>query len=217
MSIRNERKGSGIPAGVITRMPLYFRYLSRVAKEQEKISSQDLGKALDLTAAQIRSDLSYFGSFGQHGYGYRVDELRNEIAKILGVDELYELILVGAGNLGRAIVSYPNFQSRGFAFKAAFDISAEVVGQNLDEIIIHHISELTQYLQENRVHIAVLTTPADVSQEICDELVASGVKAICNFSPLHLNVPDGVIVEHTHLADSLLKISFKLAQSETSS
>src|SRR5690554_6206749 len=114
MTVRNQRKMAGIPRGVISRLPVYYRYLSGLSQAQEKISSAELGKALSMTAAQIRSDLSYFGSFGLHGYGYRVDQLKQAIAEILGLDRTYQLVLVGAGNLGRALATYRNFRHRGF-------------------------------------------------------------------------------------------------------
>lgn len=212
MSIRNQRRKEGIPRGVISRLPKYHRYLSELSQEVEKISSAELGKALNMTAAQIRSDLSYFGSFGLQGYGYRVDELKKHIESILGLDREYHLVLIGAGNLGRALVSYANFRRRGFFIKAIFDADPEVIGGEAAGMQIQSIDTLEDYISKNQCDIAVMTTPKDVSQAICDRLVKLGVKAIWNFSPIHLRVPDDVIVEHIHLTDSLLQLSFQLSQ-----
>jgi redox-sensing transcriptional repressor len=210
MTVRNRRKMAGIPRGVISRLPVYYRYLSGLSQAHEKISSAELGKALNMTAAQIRSDLSYFGSFGLHGYGYRVDELRQRIAEILGLDREYRLVLIGAGNLGRALASYQNFRRRGFVISAIFDSDPQIIGEELGGVKIRSIDGLEKYLKSNPCDIAVICTPRDVSQGICDRLVAAGVKAIWNFSPIHLQVPDDVVVEHIHLTDSLLHLSFHL-------
>jgi len=212
MTVRNKRKMVGIPRGVISRLPVYYRYLSGLSQAQEKISSAELGKALNMTAAQIRSDLSYFGSFGLHGYGYRVDQLKQAIAEILGMDRTYHMILIGAGNLGRALASYRNFRLRGFIIGAIFDNDPAIIGQELSGIPIKSIDDLEDYLHANTCDIAVICTPREVSQAICDRLVAAGVKAIWNFSPIHLRVPDDVVVEHMHLTDSLLQLSFQLRQ-----
>lgn len=212
MTVRNRRKMVGIPRGVISRLPVYYRYLSGLSQAQEKISSAELGKALNMTAAQIRSDLSYFGSFGLHGYGYRVNELKQHIAEILGLDRAYQLVLIGAGNLGRALASYKNFRLRGFIINAIFDSDPQVIGEELAGVQIQAIDNLEDYLQENACDIAVICTPREASQAVCDRLVSAGVKAIWNFSPIHLHVPDDVIVEHIHLTDSLLQLSFQLRQ-----
>lgn len=211
MSVRNDKRERGIPSGVIGRLPIYYRFISDMSADQEKISSSELGKALNMTAAQIRSDFSYFGSFGLHGYGYRIDELKSNIEQILGLDQEHQLILIGAGNLGRAIASYKNFGRRGFKINAIFDANPELEGQFLADCIINPIEQLEEYLGENECNIAILATPKDASQVLSDRLVKAGVTAIWNFSPVHLKVPDHVIVQHTHLTDSLLRISFKLA------
>lgn len=211
MSIRNQKTRKGIPRGVISRLPIYYRYLCELSQAQEKISSSELGKSLNMTAAQIRSDLSYFGSFGLHGYGYRVDELKQHIEEILGLNRRHDLILIGAGNLGRAIASYQNFRRRGFYINAIFDVRPELIGESIADCVVQSVDKLEEYLGEHHCDIAILTTPREASQLICDRLVKCGVKAIWNFSPVHLTVPDDVVVEHIHLTDSLLQLSFKLA------
>lgn len=214
MPVRDGNK-MGIPKGVINRLPLYYRYLAELARQEvEKVSSSELGEALGLTAAQIRSDLSYFGSFGQHGYGYRVDELYNQISSILGLDRAYNLILIGAGNLGKAIASYQNFRNRGFEIKAIFDNDPLLEGKYLSGCIIQPIDKLTEYLANNPVDIAVITTPREVAQDVCNQVIAGGVKAIWNFAPVRLQVPEGVVLEHIHLTNSLLRLSFKMKHSD---
>lgn len=213
MTTRNKKIRAGIPQGVISRLPIYYRSLSELMRRDVgRVSSSQLGSALDLTAAQIRSDLSYFGSFGQHGYGYRVEELLQHISHILGLDANYTMVLIGAGNLGRAIASYGNFRNRGFSLHAIFDNNPHLEGNFLADCIIQPISKLEEFLEVNPTDIAILTTPRAASQEICDRLVSCGIKGIWNFSPLHLQVPDNVVVEHIHLTDSLLKLSFKLQE-----
>lgn len=211
MSSRERKKDKGIPAGVVTRLPIYLRYLTALRDQGvNRVSSAQLGAALNFTAAQIRSDLSYFGSFGQQGYGYDVSELLHHVSRILGLDRTYAMVLVGAGNLGKALASYENFRKRGFEIRAIFDIDEHLVGNYHACCIIQHVDNLENYLQENPTDIGIIATPGDVSQDICDTLVKNGVRSIWNFSPIHLQVPDDVLVEHMHLTDSLLRLSFRL-------
>lgn len=211
MSSRERRKDGGIPSGVVTRLPIYWRYLTELRDQGVgRVSSAQLGEALNFTAAQIRSDLSYFGSFGQQGYGYDVNELLKHISRILGLNRTYAMVLVGAGNLGKALASYENFRKRGFEIRAIFDVDELLVGNYHACCIIQPVEQLESYLQENPTDIGIIATLKDVSQEICDILVQNGVPCIWNFSPVHLQVPDDVIVEHIHLTDSLLRLSFRL-------
>ena len=173
-----------------------------------------MGEALNFTAAQIRSDLSYFGSFGQQGYGYDVNELLHHVSRILGLDRTYAMVLVGAGNLGKALASYENFRKRGFEIRAIFDIDEHLVGNYHACCIIQHVDNLENYLKEHPTDIGIIATPGDVSQSICDILVRCGVRSIWNFSPVHLHVPEDVIIEHMHLTDSLFRLSFRLNERE---
>lgn len=214
MTVRDSSK-TGIPKGVINRLPLYYRYLAELRKQEvEKVSSSELGEALGLTAAQIRSDLSYFGSFGQHGYGYRVDQLYLQISNILGLDRPYNLLLIGAGNLGRAIASYQNIRNRGFEIKAIFDNDPLLEGKFLSGCIIQPIDKLKEYLSLNKVDIGIITTPREVAQDVCNQMVAGGVKAIWNFAPIRLQVPEDVLLEHIHFTNSLLRLSFKMKHAD---
>ncbi len=211
MSTREKKKAAGIPDGVIGRLPVYYRYLTELTENDiQRISSAQLGEALGITAAQIRSDFSYFGSFGQQGYGYKVDQLLEQIKAILGLNRAYHMVLLGAGNLGRAVASYGNFRNRGFDIRAIFDSNPLLEGNYLAGCIIQPVSRLEHYLSTNKVDIGVLATPREVSQEMCDRLVAQGVKGIWNFSPLRLQAPEDVVIEHMHLTESLLRLSFRL-------
>lgn len=211
MSSRDKKKRTTIPAGVIGRLPTYYRYLLRLqSRSAAKVSSAQLGEALGMTAAQVRSDFSYFGSFGQQGYGYRVDDLLEQIHVILGLDRGYQTILLGAGNLGRAVASYDPFRKLGFEIQAIFDSSSLLEGSYLAGCIIQPISYLETYLNSRSVDIGFLTTPAEASQELCDVLVKYGVRGIWNFSPARLKVPEGTVVENVHFTDSLLKLSFRI-------
>lgn len=209
---RSERKAAAIPEAVMKRLPVYQRYLNEmVRQEYERISSQELAAKIGITASQLRQDLSYFGSFGQQGYGYHTGELLTQVNKILGLDRIKEVVLVGAGHLGRALLSYTNFAERGFIFKAAFDIQA-APGEKVAGIPVLPATVLSDFLAETPVEIGVITTPAGVAQEIAATLVRGGVKGIWNFAPIALDVPPTVVVEHVHISESLLVLSFKLEQ-----
>ncbi|MGE5581256.1 MAG: redox-sensing transcriptional repressor Rex [Bacillota bacterium] len=210
----NEGSGSKqIPEAVIKRLPVYHRYLAELGKlEVERISSPELAAKMGITASQLRQDLSWFGSFGQQGYGYRVKELLQEFKRILGLNQELNLVLVGAGNLGRAIASYTNFRERGFRIRAIFDTKESLIGEEIGTVKIRPLSELQNYLEKQKIEIGVITTPASAAQEIADLLVSGGVKGIWNFAPLKLRVPEGVVVEHVHISESLLILSFKLRQ-----
>ncbi|NLJ81378.1 MAG: redox-sensing transcriptional repressor Rex [Firmicutes bacterium] len=200
-----------IPKGVVARLPIYFRHLTELQKlGTERLSSAQLGEDLDLTAAQIRSDLSYFGSFGQQGYGYNVSELLKQVQNIIGLDRTYSMVLVGAGNLGKAIGGYEAFREKGFQIKAIFDVDPLLIGNYHTGVIIKPFSELPDYLQKNKTDIGIIATPKEASQEVCQVLAAGGVSSIWNFSPAQLTVPDGVLIEHIHLTDSLLRLVFRI-------
>jgi redox-sensing transcriptional repressor len=207
------RKHKGIPEAVIMRLPIYHRYLSQLAKgEIQRISSPELAAKIGITASQLRQDLSWFGSFGQQGYGYRVNELLYEVSKILGLETMVSMILVGAGHLGRAIASYPSFDAKGFHIEAIFDNNPLVFGDVIEGKVILSVKDLEEYLAHHLVNIGVISTPAVAAQEIADTLVNGGVKGIWNFAPVSLKVPDNVAVEHVHISESLMMLSFKMRQ-----
>jgi redox-sensing transcriptional repressor len=202
-----------IPEAVIMRLPIYHRYLSQLTKEEvERISSPELAAKIGITASQLRQDLSWFGSFGQQGYGYRVNELLYEISKILGLETQAAMVMVGAGNLGRAIASYPNFNEKGFHIQAIFDNNPQVIGDVIEGKTIQPTDDLESYLVKNTVNIGVITTPATAAQAVADIFIRCGVKGIWNFAPVRLKVPEGVVVEHVHISESLMMLSFKMRQ-----
>ncbi|MDD4263360.1 MAG: redox-sensing transcriptional repressor Rex [Firmicutes bacterium] len=211
-----KNDGKQIPQRVVSRLAMYFRVLTQLdASGIERISSRELGEMMSISPSQIRQDLSYFGEFGQQGYGYKVRFLHEEISKILGLKEKHSMILIGVGNLGRAIASYTNFRNRGFYLVAAFDVREEIIGKRFSDLIIKPMDELAQYLDENHVDIGILTVPASQAQEIADCLVEKDIKGIWNFAPVKLVVPEDVVVEHVHISDSLYSLSFRLREQDS--
>lgn len=176
----------------------------------ERISSQDLSKLMNVTASQIRQDFNNFGGFGQQGYGYNVEYLYNEIGKILGLDQKHNFIIIGAGNLGRALGNYMNFERRGFLFKGMFDMNPDLIGMDVRGVTVMHTDELEKFIRENEIDIAVLTIPKTGAVAVAEKLVQYGIKAIWNFAHVDLEVPAGIQVENVHLSDSLMKLSYNL-------
>ena len=200
-----------ISQAVIGRLPRYLRYLGDLRDEGvERISSQELSGLMKVTASQIRQDFNNFGGFGQQGYGYNVEYLYEEISKILGLDQKHHFVIIGAGNLGRALGNYLNFERRGFIFKGMFDNNADLVGESVRGVKIMPMEELEKFLQENSIDIAVLTIPKTSAVDIVDVLVKNGIRAIWNFAHVDLNVPEGILVENVHLSDSLMKLSYNI-------
>lgn len=200
-----------ISPAVIKRLPRYYRYLGDLLKSGiDRISSKELSERMQVTASQIRQDLNNFGGFGQQGYGYNVEYLYNEIAKILGLDKDYNLIIVGAGNLGTAITNYTDFAKRGFYVKQVFDIKPELIGKKIGDIEILGMDSLPDYIENNQVDIAAITVPKEMATETAAKLVKCGIKAIWNFAPVDLRLPKDVIVETIHLSDTLMRLSYSL-------
>lgn len=200
-----------ISQAVIGRLPRYFRYLGELKdKGVERISSQDLSELMKVTASQIRQDFNNFGGFGQQGYGYNVEYLYNEIGKILGLDRQHNFIIIGAGNLGRALGNYMNFEKRGFIFRGMFDTDRQLVGKEVRGVKVMPMEELEQFICENDIDIAVLTIPKEEAVSVAERLVGTKVRAIWNFAHVDLNVPSGIQVENVHLSDSLMKLSYNI-------
>lgn len=200
-----------ISQAVIGRLPRYFRYLGELKDEGvERISSQELSELMKVTASQIRQDFNNFGGFGQQGYGYNVEYLYEEIGKILGLDKKHNFVIIGAGNLGRALGNYMNFERRGFIFRGIFDKDKTLVGQDVRGVKVRDMKELEDFVRDNDIDIAVLTVPKNSAVEIADILVQNGIRAIWNFAHVDLNVPKGVQVENVHLSDSLMKLSYNI-------
>ncbi len=203
----------GISQAVIGRLPRYFRYLGELRDDGvERISSQDLSELMKVTASQIRQDFNNFGGFGQQGYGYNVEYLYREIGKILGLDQTHNFIIVGSGNLGRALGNYLNFERRGFHLKGMFDQNPAVIGSEVRGVRIMPMEEMESFVKENDIDIAVLTLPKTSAVGVADRLANIGIKAIWNFAHVDLNLPDGIQVENVHLSDSLMKLSDNLTR-----
>ena len=202
-----------ISKAVIKRLPRYYRYLGELLEDYvERISSNDLSKKMRVTASQIRQDLNNFGGFGQQGYGYNVKYLYTEIGKILGLDTVHPMVIVGAGNLGQALANYVEFEKRGFKLVGIFDVNPVLEGIAVRGIEIQMISDLPFFLKENNVEIAILTLPKNKAIDMADILIENGIKAIWNFAHVDLDTPDGVIVENVHLSESLMTLSYNLSQ-----
>lgn len=202
-----------ISQAVIRRLPRYYRYLGELLENGvERISSNDLSKRMKVTASQIRQDLNNFGGFGQQGYGYNVKYLYSEIAKILGLDEDHNIIIVGAGNLGQALANYQAFESRGFILKGIFDVNPTLKGVTIRGVEIRMMDELKEFIRENNVEIAVLTIPKVKAIEVANVLVDNGVQAIWNFAHTDLNLPRHIIVENVHLSESLMRLSYNISR-----
>ncbi|MDD7740291.1 MAG: redox-sensing transcriptional repressor Rex [Fusicatenibacter sp.] len=207
----------GISRAVIKRLPRYYRYLGELLQDGvERISSSELSDRMKVTASQIRQDLNNFGGFGQQGYGYNVRYLYTEIGKILGLDRIHNMIIVGAGNLGQALANYSAFERSGFKTVGIFDVNPVLKGVTVRGIEIRMVDELPEFIRENNVEIAALTLPKSRAVEMATVLVDNGVKAIWNFAhtDLNLTLPDDIIVENVHLSESLMRLSYNLTRYE---
>jgi len=206
----NENE-KNVPAVVVKRLPRYYRYLSELlANGVKRISSGELSGLMNVTASQIRQDFNYFGGFGQQGYGYNVEHLHKTIGEILGLDKGNSAIIIGIGNLGRAIANHDPFEKRGFKIAALFDIDEKIIGSKINGKTVYHTDELEKYLAENKTDIAILTVPVETTQSVADRLIASGVQGLLNFSDTEIKTEKGVSVENVHLSDALMRISYRL-------
>ncbi len=206
-----KASGNKISMAVIRRLPKYHRYLRELlAKDINRISSKELSEIIGFTASQIRQDFNNFGGFGQQGYGYNVEDLYTEISKILGVDGSYNSVLIGAGHLGQALAKYEGFSDYGFNLVGIFDIDTEIIGTKIQSVEVMPMDNMVEFVSENDVDIAYMCVNASSAQEITDMLVGAGVRAIWNFAPVDLDVPEHVSVENVHLIDHLMTLSYFL-------
>jgi len=208
------KDGSVIPKVVIERLPRYYRYFDWLEDQMEKISSKKLGELMGSSASQVRLDLSYFGDFGQQGYGYNVSKLKKELARILGIDRETHFIIVGAGNVGKALVRYNAFKDAGFKLMGVFDVKPSLIGQRINGVEIYHIDEVKDFVPRENIEIAVLAVPKEAANDVAKLLVKSGVKGILNFAPLDLDLPSDFPVENIHIIDKLLALSFIVKHKE---
>ena len=207
-------KKQNVSDAVIRRLPRYYRYLDDLhLKGNVRISSSVLGEKMGITASQIRQDLSCFGEFGQQGYGYNVDELRGEIGRILGVDQSHRIIVVGVGNLGRALIQNFRFNDTGFLLEAAFDVSPALVGTDIAGVPVLDTTELERFVPEHKPDVAVLTVPRAAAQQMADRLIGLGVRGFWNFTNVELSSQaENVRFEDVHFADSLLTLSYRITK-----
>ena len=204
----------GVSIQVIRRLPRYYRYLSELeAQDVEKISSTKLASVMSSTASQIRQDLNCFGGFGQQGYGYSVAGLREEIGKILGLDRPHNTILIGAGNLGRAIATHLNFEQLGFKLTAIFEKDERLIGTTLRGITVLPDEAIEQYIKENKIDTAILTMPKEAVENLIDKLYHCGIRSYWNFSHFDISKKyEDVVVENVHLSDSLMTLRYMMSQ-----
>jgi redox-sensing transcriptional repressor len=201
-----------IPNPAVRRLSLYLRQLEAFKrKDRRTVSSKQLGESLNLTDAQVRKDLAYFGQFGHPGIGYRVDELIAKVKQILGTDKTWNVLLVGAGNLGRALMAYRGFDAKGFRLVAVFDNDPTKVGKKQANFTIQPLSELADTIRRQNIRLAILAVPADPAQPVADQLVVAGIKGLLNFAPVSLNVPSDIALNAVDLAVQLEQISFQVS------
>lgn len=200
-----------IPNPAVKRLSLYLRQLEAFKrKDRRTISSKQLGESLNLTDAQVRKDLAYFGQFGHPGIGYRVDDLIAQVKRILGTDKVWNVLLVGAGNLGRALMAYKGFNAKGFRLTHVFDANPQVAGKRLGPFTIQPMGELAETIQKNNVRLAMIAIPADNAQAVVDQLVAAGIRGILNFAPTSVTVPPHIALNAVDLSVQLEQLSFQV-------
>jgi redox-sensing transcriptional repressor len=206
-----------ISGEVIKRLPRYYRYLGElIANQVHRISSKELSIKMGVTASQIRQDLNCFGGFGQQGYGYNVQALYRAIGEILGLYDGHKMIIIGAGYLGHALANYKSFQKRGFELIGLFDISPDVVGTTINGHQVFSMEQLDEFVSENKPDIAILAVPKAAASQVAEKLVSLGIKGMMNFCYTDIKVPEGVCVENVHLSDTLMTLSYKIAEQNAS-
>lgn len=205
-----------ISKATIDRLPLYFRTL-RLSQEEgiDIISSEELGRRLGITPEQIRKDLASFGQFGKKGVGYFVNELKRNVGEILGLDNHWNVAVIGIGHLGAALANYQNFLSMGFHMVALFDADDAVIGQTINHIKVDSIHNLEKVVKERDIHIGIIAVPAAFAQGVADKLVASGVKGIWNFAPIKMKVPPSMHIVNEDLSVGLSRLSYHLTRKKT--
>lgn len=205
-----NNKHRNVSNSVIKRLPRYYRFLGDLhSKGMNRISSKELSKRMGLTASQIRQDLNCFGEFGQQGYGYNIELLQSEIAKILGLNNIKRAILIGAGHMGKALTMHFDMTANGFNLIGIFDKKPSLSGQTVQNLPIHDMEQLDEFCRENKPEMAILCIPKDSAYEVAEMLVKLGIKGIWNFSQYDLSVHfPGIVIENVHLSDSLMTLCY---------
>ena len=209
---RQTEQKATVSSAVIRRLPRYHRCLGDLLRADKlRISSAELAAIMDVTASQIRQDLNCFGGFGQQGYGYNVKFLYNKISELLGVDEGYNAVIIGAGKLGRALAATHMFERRGVNRLAMFDTDPDVIGTKIYDVPVYSVEELGEFCKTHNVHIGVLTVPKEAAYDVANTIVEAGVKGIWNFANMELKLDNpNVIVENIHLGDSLMALCYEI-------
>ena len=198
-----------IPDIVIGRLPLYLRALQRMEQEKRQVtSSQEMSERLGISAAQIRKDLSQFGEFGKQGTGYNIQFLTDQLCKILKLDTVWDMVIVGAGDVGRALARYQGFRERGFQVSMIFDSDPRKIGTKIDNFVIQDAANMVEMLQEAGIKVAMIATPADHTQQVAEQVIAAGVQAILNYAPICIDAPANVQVQHIDPATHLQRMSY---------
>jgi redox-sensing transcriptional repressor len=204
-------KKTDIPDIVIGRLPLYLRALQRMSQEGRQVtSSQELGELLGISAAQIRKDLSQFGEFGKQGTGYNIEYLLEQLRKILNLDRIWDMVIVGAGDVGHALARYQGFRNRGFQVTMIFDNDPDKIGKKIGNFTVLDVAEMVERIREAEVKVAMVATPASHAQEVTDKLVEAGVKAILNYAPIRVTAPPDVQLQYIDPATHLQRMSYYL-------
>jgi redox-sensing transcriptional repressor len=203
--------GKDIPDIIVSRLPLYLRSLQRMNEEKRKVtSSQELGERLGISAAQIRKDLSQFGEFGKQGTGYNIYYLIEQLSKILHVDQEWDVAVIGAGDIGSAVARYKGFKNRGFRVVMIFDDEPNKIGTQIGEFTVKDANDLTESIKNSQIKVAMIAVPGSNAQNVADRLVEAGIKAILNYAPINLNVPDDVNVQYIDPSIHLQRMTYYL-------
>ena len=210
-----KKEQTKISNAVIRRLPRYRRYLNELRKKGvDKISSNEFSNLIGYTASQIRQDLNNFGGFGQQGYGYSVEGLYNEISAILGLDREYKMVVVGAGNLGKAIVNHTYYYNTGFVVKGIFEVNPELIGKSINGVEVMDYEGIVEFVENNNIDIGIICTTKEVAQEVADRLCFAGVRGLWNFAPIDIETPSHVAVENVHISESLHSLAYHMTRAE---
>ena len=208
-----KKEQTKISNAVIRRLPRYRRYLNELRKKGvDKISSNEFSNLIGYTASQIRQDLNNFGGFGQQGYGYSVEGLYNEISAILGLDREYKMVVVGAGNLGKAIVNHTYYYKTGFVVKGIFEVNPDLIGTEINGVEVMDYEGIVEFVENNNIDIGIICTTKEVAQEVADRLCFAGVRGLWNFAPIDIETPSHVAVENVHISESLHSLAYHMSR-----
>jgi redox-sensing transcriptional repressor len=202
-----------IPDIVIKRLPIYYRFLTNFYQMGiSRVTATELGKKMGISSSQVRQDIFNFGNFGHQGYGYSVDQLRQKIGSILGLDIRHTMIVIGAGHLGQALARHSAFEKDSYTVIGVFDVNPHLIGEKIRDLEILHVNKLSEFINQNKVDIAVITVPRAYAKEVADIVTDLGIKGIWNFTSIKFTVPDGVALENIHLSDSLMTLGYYMRE-----